>query len=649
MPCGIAGYVGYRNNGLIRDMCEELKHRGPDDDGYYEDSKISLGMRRLSIIDLSTGQQPLHNEDETVWVISNGEIYNYVELRAELEAKGHTFHTRSDTETIAHLYEETGHRFPEYLRGMFATALWDLRKQKLFIARDRFGKKPLFYAPIGKGIIFASEIKSILTCEDVDRTLDPIAIQQFLTYLYIPAPRTVFKNVKKLLPSTVLEWSEGKLVLRQFWNLRFPAASSLGSLTPKLEERISQLIADAVRIRLRSDVPIGAFLSGGLDSSIVAALAKAEYPGIFTFSVGFEDNEESEQELRYARELSEHLGTSHYDIIVDQSSIQVLPLLVWHFDEPFADMTAIPNYFVSQLARHHVKVALSGDGADESFAGYHRFGDAWHKRANLYRKIPMLKQVAGVLLGEPRPFKRKSMLDRARLFNRLATSNEQDFYIIRAFELTQGGFTTAEQTILAGPELGSLQRDPYDTIKQHFVDANATDVAGASMYVDFKANLADDFLARMDRTSMAVSLEVRCPFLDHVLVEQLATIPYDLKVGRYANKEILRRIGAKMLPREILRRRKTGFLPPTVRWLGNDEILSTVASLLTDPRTRRRGLTSDHVVLRMLELRKRGETYVDSQLWALVVLELWHRIYVDVHSASERRDMAKLTLEQIAS
>ena len=621
--CGIVGKVHAElgrpvSPGLIGEMCAQLRHRGPDDEGIHVEGGMGIGMRRLKVIDLEGGGQPMCNEDGSVWIVFNGEIYNYRELRDDLGARGHRFASDSDTEAIIHLYEEYGPDCVDWLRGMFAFAIWDAGKDQLLLARDRLGKKPLYYADNGRRLTFASELSSVLCDRDVERTVDPAAVDEYLTYLFVPHPRTIYSEVRKLPPASRAIYAGGQLQVERYWSASYAVTEPNQDLRAA-EDQLEEILTESVRLRLQADVPLGAFLSGGLDSSLIVALMQRHSASVKTFTVGFDDA--SFSELGQARHAAEVLETEHQEFRVEYGVRDLLPGLLGHFGEPFADSSAIPTYHVSRLTREHVTVALSGDGGDEVFGGYRRYiAGLW---AALYNH-PLVRPPAWVLeglvgcLGEPDGYYGDSVVKKARRFiefcnrKRESSGSSWDFFLsdTERNELYAGDF---RQELARSANTSGI--DTYAQLQSHAGDQ-------ASPWLDLMTYLPDDILTKVDRMSMAVSLEVRCPLLDHHVVEFMASQPRDRKFGYRSGKRLLRRVAARHLPPEILRRPKHGFAVPMSRWLKGD-LRSWMEDLLLAPAARRRGRFDPAVVERMVRTHLSGRRDLSQQLWALMVLELW--------------------------
>lgn len=634
--CGIAGIFGLdgRPAGGQRDvltrMTRTLVHRGPDDEGYLIDGPVGFGFRRLSIIDLTTGHQPLGNEDGTVWIAFNGEIYNYPDLTAQLESKGHVFRTRSDTETIVHAYEEWGPECVDRLRGMFAFAVWDQRRQQVFLARDRVGKKPLYYAVVNGALIFGSEIKALLEYPNVDRTLDLEAVSDFLSLLYIPAPKTVFRQVRKLPPGHYLLAGGAGVQVRRYWDVSFapraPEENAAG--------RLAEILRDSVTIRLRSDVPLGAFLSGGLDSSaVVGLMARALERPVITSSIGFPDA--AFNELPYARQVAEHFHTDHNEHMVTPNALEVLEKLIWHYDEPFGDSSAVPTYYVSKLARTQVTVALSGDGGDENFAGYRRY--YFDVRENKVRALipgPLRRPVFG-LIGALYPkadYLPQIFRGKAFLSNVARTPWGAYFHSV-------SGINEADKARLLAADVRAALGD-YETValfEQLYHAADGPDSLARIQYIDFKTYLPDDILAKVDRASMAVSLEVRCPILDHHVVEYAAGLPSQLKLRGTSTKLIFKEAIRGLLPEGIVSRGKMGFAVPIGSWLRRE--LQPLLSEYVLQSGKRHDFFDGATVHKLWREHQSGLRERTTELWGILIFNMWYERFV-------RNGMTKVRNEQ---
>ncbi|MCX5901284.1 MAG: asparagine synthase (glutamine-hydrolyzing) [Proteobacteria bacterium] len=627
--CGICGKIyfdSYRpvDERLIRQMTDVLQHRGPDDSGVFVSGSIGLGHRRLSIIDLSAaGRQPMANEDGSLQIVLNGEIYNYKELRPELEAQGHIFSSQTDTEVVVHLYEQEGPACVQRLRGMFAFAVWDARRQELFLARDRVGKKPLSYAIVDGSLIFASELKSLLKDPALASEVDPVALHHYLTYQYVPGPQTIFKGVHKLPPAHTLLLRNGNIKIQRYWQLSYTDQLQL----PQLEDYCDQLrhvFTEAVKIRLRSDVPLGAFLSGGVDSSAtVAVMAQLLDRPVKTFSIGFDDKDFDE--LQYAGMVARQYGTEHTEFVVRPEAVKILPTLIYHYDEPYADSSAIPTYYVSKLTREHVTVALNGDGGDESFAGYERYwADALAAR---YEHIPRLLREAVRGAANLLPYRehRWSFSRRLRRFlNGVADEPARRYVRWLCYfsnDMKDDLYSAAFKQAMAGHDSVSLTEAAY-------AESNAPTLLEKQLYADVTMYLPYDLLVKVDIASMANSLEARSPFLDHKVMEFAARLPAHLKLRSGQGKFLLKKAFEPMLPREVLYRKKMGFGVPISRWLRSD-LKQPAYDILLDSRTIGRGYFKREAVQQLLDDHVSMRADHSYRLWALLWLELWQRMFVD--------------------
>lgn len=639
--CGIAGFIDYGDQNadhsverkrLLKVMCDVIRHRGPDDDGFFLKEGVALGMRRLSIIDLAGGAQPISGEDGSVTIVFNGEIYNFHELTRHLEGRGHRFKTNSDTEAIVHSYEEYGHSCANHLRGMFAFAIWNDKTRELYIARDRVGKKPLYYTVTpGQTLVFGSEIKSILEHPDVKREINLEALDAYFTLGYVPDPLTIFKNIHKLPPGHYLTFSSGRLRIQEYWDFNFEPAES--RRPEDYLEELRALLDESVRLRLISDVPLGAFLSGGVDSStIVALMARHMNQPVKTFSIGF--HEDSYNELKYARLTAKKLGTDHHEFFVTPQICDVIDDLVWHFDEPFADPSAIPTFMVSKLARDHVTVALSGDGGDELFAGYTHYVVQASRRA--FSALPKaLRQ------GVMRPLSYRlphGAWGRNYLHNISLDPIDRYLDSLSYFtELSKESLYTSDfqQSLHTKDQVARNFRAYASRVKTN-------EPLDQLLYIDGKTYLAGDILTKVDRMSMATSLEVRVPLLDHKLIEFVTKVPASLKLAGSETKQLLKRVAKDLIPSEILDRPKQGFGMPLEEWI-NRQLRDQIRETLREPRTRERGyVRSDYVDL-LLDEHQKGRRDHSQPLWALLILELWHRRYID-HSPriSESKESSTL-------
>ncbi|MDX6475821.1 MAG: hypothetical protein QOH95_1332 [Gaiellaceae bacterium] len=625
--CGIAGKVSRNGNvdvGLVERMCACIEHRGPDSRGTFSDEGVCLGIQRLRIIDLETGDQPIFNEDESVVVVLNGEIYNYRELRDELTGRGHRFSTRTDTEVIVHLYEELGESCVERLRGMFAFALWDRRRRRLLLARDRIGKKPLFYALRGGELSFASEARAILQDPSVDRSVNYDAIDSFLHFQYVPHPLSAFAALRKLPPAHTLVWQDGEVSTQRYWKLSYRPTGAVAT-EAEAHELIREQLLEATRLRLRSDVPLGAFLSGGVDSSaVVAAMAKESTERVKTFSIGFDV--QAYDETRYAREVAELYDTEHHELRVAPHAMEMLPKLVWHYGEPFADSSAVPSFYLAELTRRHVTVALNGDGGDENFAGYTRYvGNGLANRAGGL-PLPVRRLLHGVAGAVGPDSRENSFRSRADRMARALLMQPWERYA-----KWMAYFDEAERAQLYTPEfraqLGPVRTAPT-LIRDAWLASDATDGVNRMLDVDVETYLPGDLLVKMDIASMAHSLEVRSPLLDHVFMEQMAGLPGSWKLQGRTTKKLFKDAIRPWIPSHILDRPKWGFGVPIGHWLRN-EISELPGEILLDPRAVERGMFRPEAVRALIDDHIAGTRDNAYKLWALIQLELWLRTFVD--------------------
>jgi asparagine synthase (glutamine-hydrolysing) len=622
--CGIAGMFKTAVDAAvdapsIHQMCQTIIHRGPDDEGIYVKGGVGLGMRRLSIIDLAGGRQPIHNEDKTVWVVFNGEIYNFRELRAGLERGGHRFYTNTDTEVIVHLYEDLGCDCVHKLRGMFAIALYDERRKCLLLARDRLGKKPLHYSLADGQLLFGSEIKSLLAVAPELAEVDQESILQYFYFGYILDPATAFRSIRKLPPGFLLEFANGRTSIRRYWDL-----PTYGTAGPKSEEEyleeLEHQLDEAVRIRMISDVPLGALLSGGVDSSmIVALMARANSRPVKTFTIGF--SREDFNEAKAARVVAERFGTEHHELVVEPQIGETLQLLSRSLEEPFADSSILPTFYVSQLTRQHVTVALAGDGGDELFAGYERYA---------------VELGRGVFDGIPRwagrwyrdyvyPRLPSTVVGRRFLFN--ISLPPRDRYLDGLCFLPA---CYRERVLFSDEFLNSFcgTSVPLDGFQNYFDNAPANTLLSRLLYLDTKTYLPGDILTKVDRMSMAASLEVRAPILDHLVVEGAARLPENLKFRNGRGKYLLKKLAARVgVPQEVLNRPKQGFALPLVHWL-RGELKDDLIPILVEPRTLARGYFNPKAIRVLLDEHSRGRRDHSAQIWLLLMFELWHRNFL---------------------
>lgn len=626
--CGIVGIIN-KNGAAIESatlgsMCDAIRHRGPDDAGDYVCGGAGLAMRRLSIIDRGGGHQPLANEDETLWIVFNGEIYNHRELRTELEDCGHRFRTQTDTEAIVHGYEEWGEQVVERLRGMFAFAIWDARRRELFAARDRVGKKPFLYAETTGGLVFGSEFRALLRHPEVSREIDPQAIDDYLSFMCVGAPRTAYRQIRKLEPGHTLRFKPGgSLSTKRYWQPDFHNKLRIGE--QEAAERTLELLREAVRVRLMSEVPLGAFLSGGIDSSaVVALMAQESNSRVKTFAIGFEEQDFSE--LEHARRVAEHVGADHHEFVVRPDAVEVLPTLVEHYGEPYADSSAVPTYYVARETRRHVTVALNGDGGDELFAGYERY--AAMRMAEDYRRLPAALRRAVIepaVARLPVPDKRRSRVRDAQRFLRAASLPAAERY---------AGWTNVfddadkQRLYTDGFRQRTHARPASAHLAPWFAKANGAGVVDAALLADTMTYLPNDLLVKVDIATMAVSLEARSPFLDHHLIEFAASLPAEFKLRGRTTKHLLKRALAGLLPADILTRRKMGFGVPVGKWL-RGEMEPFMRETLLSEKAARRDLFKPDYVARLVEEHTAGRQDHAARLWTLMMLELWFDRFID--------------------
>jgi asparagine synthase (glutamine-hydrolysing) len=622
--CGIAGMVGRQGEVVdaddVRRMCQTIVHRGPDDEGIYAHGPVGLGMRRLSIIDLAGGQQPIHNEDSSLWVVFNGEIYNFPELRQELEGRGHRFYTHSDTEVILHLYEEMGSECVQKLRGMFAIALYDDRRKLLLLARDRMGKKPLHYSLHEGRLLFGSEIKAILAVHPELAEINPEGLLQYFYFGYIPDPHTAFQHIHKLPAGHLMEYCNGEVKIRRYWDLpeygTHPAMSEQECL-----DELERQLEEAVRIRLISDVPLGALLSGGVDSSIIVALmARVSSSAVKTFSIGFQA--EQFNESKYARLVAERFSTDHHELVLDPNLEETLTYLSQMMEEPFGDSSMLPTYYVCRMARRHVTVALSGDGGDELFGGYDRYMVAMERQK--FDRLPdWLGRVYRNAVHHHVP---DGLYGKNLAWN--ATLNARDRYLdgvsfFPALHRERGLFT--DSFLQAAGRLP----DPLLEWQRLYDEAPGHDPLSRLLYLDTKTYLVSDILTKVDRMSMATSLEVRVPMLDHKFVEWVTSLPVGWKLRGETRKHILKKLAERLgIPSPLLHRKKQGFQLPLVEWMRND-VKDQFLRVLLEPRTLQRGYFKPEAVRSLVDEHVSGRRNRSGLLWRMLVLELWHRSFME--------------------
>jgi len=614
--CGIAGFYlrdGKAELSAVRAMCDQIRHRGPDDEGFYVAGGCAIGMRRLSIIDLSTGHQPMANEDESIWVVFNGEIYNYQELRAGLIARGHRFATNSDTETLVHLYEEEGAAGLQRLRGMFAYAIWDARRRRIFLARDRFGKKPLYYAVLPQGLYFGSELKC-LRAAGVPADTDADALRLFFQFTYIPEPLSCFRAVRKLPAGSWLTYDADETVRQgRYWQFPRPVAETPADFSEaQVCDRLREKFDESVRIRLIADVPLGAFLSGGIDSSsVVASMARVSSEPVRTFSIGFEES--AFNELEYAAMVARAYRTEHHEIVVRPDAVDLVSRLVRHFDEPFGDSSAIPTFIVSEFASRYVKVALSGDGGDELFAGYDRFQAL--ERLRRFDRVPQSLRSCISWIADRLPYAAYGknylhMFSRPTALERYFESNFTPWFLRQAL-LQPEWMLPADSAFITRALADFLLPGDADLLSQ-------------ALYFETTQNLTGDLLTKVDRMSMANSLEVRCPILDHELAELAAGIPHAWKIREGKGKYIFIRALGDRLPAPLLNRAKMGFGVPLALWF-RGALRPFLWDHLGSGSFLNRGIVSPAFVRQMLAEHDSGRRDNSHWLWSLLVLELWFR------------------------
>ncbi|HLM62314.1 MAG TPA: asparagine synthase (glutamine-hydrolyzing) [Pyrinomonadaceae bacterium] len=626
--CGIVGIANINSRSANREIIERMNtcivHRGPDEDGFYIKGNVGLAMRRLSIIDLAGGQQPIFNEDRTKAIVFNGEIYNFQQLKKDLERQGQKFYTNSDTETIIHLYDRYGADCVQHLRGMFAFAIWDEKEKSLFIARDRVGKKPLLYSHQPNGdLIFGSEFRSLLAHPDVSREVDYQAIDNYLSYLCVPAPQTAFKQIRKLEPAHWLRWKDGQIEIKRYWQPDFSKKIKISE-----EEAITEttrILREATKLRMISEVPLGAFLSGGVDSSIIVALmAQESSRPIKTFSIGFEEQDYSE--LKYAKQVAEHIGAEYHEFVVKPDALEVLPILVKHYGEPFADPSALATYYVSRETRKYVTVALNGDGGDESFGGYERhlamrLAEKYHNIPKILRQTFVEKLIDAIPTSEikrsrfrdAKRFVKAAALPKTERYSRwVSTYRPEDKLELYTEEFRQK---------ISG-------HDCYRIFDEWFSKANGSGVLDATLLTDMMTYLPNDLLVKVDIASMAVSLEARSPFLDHQLIEFAASLPENLKVKNLELKYLLKKIAAKLVPREAIYRRKMGFGVPVSHWF-RGEMKDFVKQILLSEKFAGRGICNPKYVERLVNEHIEAKEDHGWKLWILIMLELWFQEFID--------------------
>lgn len=607
--CGIAGFYGFEDKVLLKRMCNVIRHRGPDDYGYFTDRNVCMGNRRLSIIDLKTGKQPIHNEEETLWIVYNGEAYNYRELKEDLESRGHRFYTNSDTEAIVHAYEEYGEDCVNRIRGMFAFAIWDSEKGKLFLARDRLGIKPLYYSKNGGKLFFGSEIKSILQ-NGMERKVDRNALGNYLTFGYIPAPDTMFEGIKKLPQGHTLTLKGGRMKISKYWDIKYNPVKGEEN---EMVSRLKSLLEESVRIRMMSEVPLGIFLSGGLDSSSVVAIMSRMTDKVKTISASFETGGYFD-ESGYARAVSERFGTDHKEIVLKGKCSKLLPKIIWHFDEPSADPSSFAEYLISEKAKKYVTVSLVGEGSDELFAGYRQ--NKIMGMAYKYHKI-----IPGHLKRKTIPRIARKISERS---GRRKIKRGMEF--LTGFTPTLGDNKESyKQIIQIFPENDKKEIFPGSreerVISSHF---STKDFRKGMFSFELKVSLPDILLMNVDKMTMAHSVEARVPFLDHRIVEFSSRLPFNMKLRNMDEKYILKKAMRDDLPKEIIRRKKHPFAVPLVQWFESD-MEGLINDYMSEKEIRKQGLFSQ----RYIEKIERDRNY--NQLWPILFFQVWHRKFIENH------------------
>jgi len=605
--CGIAGFVGLEDKRLIRKMCDVIEHRGPDDSGYFSDKGICLGNRRLSIIDVSGGRSIYHNEDQTIWSTSNNEIYNYKEIMEKLEKLGHRFKTSCDSEVIVHAYEQYGPDCVKIFRGMFAFAIWDSKKQTLFLARDRLGIKPLYYAKVGEVFLFGSEIKSILEYP-IRREVDRAALGDYLTFGYVPGPRTMFEGIKKLLPGHLLILEKDKMTIKKYWDVDY----NPGTLREEYYvEKLKKILKESVEMRLMSEVPLGVFLSGGLDSSSIVAIMSSLGRNVKTISATFEEGGYYD-ESRYSKIVSEHFNTDHHEIVLKNNDTKLLPKIIWHFDEPSSDPSSIAEYMISEKAKKYVTVALVGEGSDELFAGYRQYKIM--KTAYRYQK------------AVPGPVKKSLIPIMSKGMSRITPVRKPRRYLefMADFSPTLGNPKESYKSMiqsLSEKEKASAMKFPHeeDVLGRYF---SGKDFVRSMFLFELKVPLPDLLLMNVDKMTMANAVEARVPFLDHKMVEFSATVPFNLKLNGMDEKYLLKKAMAGILPKEILKRKKHPFAAPVMSWLDSG-LRETADQMLSESNVRKQGYFKYNYIEKMLSKRNY------NQMWPFLFFEIWHSIFID--------------------
>ncbi len=625
--CGIVGIANTNSRSINREVLEKMNgaitHRGPDEDGFYVKENIGLAMRRLSIIDLAGGQQPIFNHDKTKAIVFNGEIYNFQELRKNLEDEGDKFYTHSDTEVILHLYEKHGVECLQFLRGMFAIAIWDDREKSLFLARDRVGKKPLLYSHQKNGdLIFGSEFQAILKHPEISREVDLEAIDNYLTFICVPAPQTAFKQIRKLKPGHWLLWKDGEIKTERYWTLDYSKKIKISE--EEAIEETTRILREATKLRLISEVPLGAFLSGGVDSScVVALMAQESEKPVKTFSIGFEEQDYSE--LKYAKRVARHVGAEYNEFIVKPDALEVLPTLVEHYGEPFADPSALATYYVSKETRQYVTVALNGDGGDESFAGYERhFAMKISEKYHIVPEFVRRQLIERAFLAIPSSTDFRNRFTRLKRFLK-AASLEKDQRYLR----WMSNFQPHEKEELYTADFSEkvAGNAPVKFISE-IIKQNNKGIVDATLYTDILTYLPNDLLVKVDIAAMSVSLEARSPFLDHKLMEFAATLPENIKLKGRENKYLLKKVASRLVPNEVIYRQKMGFAVPISHWF-RGEMSGYVEENLLSEKFLGRNLFKESYIKHIIEEHKADKQDNSWKLWNLLMLELWYQRFID--------------------
>ena len=628
--CGICGIIGKNGSTVdtddIRKMCNSIYHRGPDDEGIFVYQNIGLGMRRLKIIDLETGNQPIYNEDKSLCIIFNGEIYNYRELKTDLQSIGHKFYTKSDTEVILHLYEEYGSHAPEYLNGMFCFAIWDSHKRQVFIARDRIGIKQLYYSENQNGIIFGSEIKAILCNKSVNRKMNSDAVNDYFSFLYVPSPNTIYSGIKKLPPACYMLIKDSKIQIKKYWKLNYNESGYISG--KEAIDGTIQVLTKSIESRMISDVSLGAYLSGGIDSSIIVALMSelTNFP-VETFSIKWGENTSSFDETHYARMVSEQYDTNHHEFLVKPDIEEVTDSIVGCFDEPFADSSAIPNYYLAKETKKIVTVALSGLGGDEMAAGYERYlGMKIAKHYNLVPKI-FRKEIIKKLVNKIPDSKDGSHINHR--LKRFVNTSELPF-IERYFNIITTIDENEKRDLFTKDFLNTITTkcEAIRYFERYDQECDLKNNLNRILYLDLNTYLVDDLLTLTDRTSMAHSLEVRVPFLDHNLVEYFAQIDPSLKIMLFSKKYILKKIAERYLPKNLIYRKKMGFSVPLVLWF-RGELKNYVKHVLNKKSIEKTNIINYKIIDKILQEHFSGKANFDEKIWSMIIFMLWYNQYID--------------------